>query len=111
MSTHSQIGTLEIENTLWQFLAHIHKVDLYERGEVVKEFAVKVEQVKSDRYLTERQVAQMWPGLFSRRWLQEARRLRKGPAYGVLHRKIIYRKSDIEDYIETQLVSRQPTTG
>ncbi len=111
MKKPSQIGTLEIENTLWAFLAHIHRIDLYERGPVVKEYALKVEQVRSDRYLTERQVAEIWPGPFSRRWLQEARRLRKGPAYGLLHRKIIYRKSDIEEYIETQLVSRQPTTN
>lgn len=100
------VGYPEIENKLWEFAAALSEVSVYDRAPLVKHFTLEIEQAKADRYLTEIQVATRWPTLFSRRWLQEARRKRIGPKYSVLHRKIIYRKSDIEDYIERHLRTR-----
>ena len=99
-------STLKIENVLWEFLVAINQVDMYGRGRVVADFASKMEGVKTDDYLTERQVASRWPALFTRRWLQESRRLRKGPTYGVINRRVVYRKVDIEAYIERHFVRR-----
>ena len=97
---------LEIENALWQLIADIHRVDVYSRARIVAEYATRIESIKSNRYLNEKQVAAIWPTLFSRRWLQEARRLRKGPRYYVMHRKVVYLKGDVESYIEEHLEER-----
>lgn len=99
-----------LEATLWQLIAEIHDTSRAERPQIVSQFAIRLEQVRIDRFLTEKQVVELWPNIFSCRWLQEARRKGIGPAYGVLHRKILYRRSDIETYISSHLVSRQPTT-
>ncbi len=100
------VSSLELENALWEFLAHIHKVNFKDRSTVVAEHASKIEALKSNQYLNEKQVAALWPALFSRRWLQEARRLKKGPKYYAMNRKIIYVKSDVESYIKTHLRCR-----
>ncbi len=105
----SKINNLELENALWQFIADLHKVDVFNRASIVANCAVKIENIKYNRYLNEREVAAIRPSLFSKRWLQEARRLRKGPRYYVMHRKVVYLKGDIETYIEEHLQKRGET--
>lgn len=106
MTNSRDINNLELENVLWEFLASIHQVDVFNRAPVVADCAVKIENIKCNRYLNEREVAAIWASLFSKRWLQEARRLRKGPRYYVMHRKVVYLKGDIEAYIEEHLQER-----
>jgi hypothetical protein len=98
------VGNLLVENVLWEFLAHMANISVYDRAPVVEQYAAKLEQVRADRYLSERQVVKMWPDIFTRRALQEWRRLRKGPKYFVMHRKILYLKEDIETYIESHIL-------
>lgn len=116
-TTAVPVGNIAIENLLWQMIAEVASISIYERAPVVKEYASRVEAAKADRYLTEKQVAERWPNIFSCRWLQESRRLRKPLRYFVLNRKVLYLKSDVESFIEThalprggQVVSSRPTT-
>lgn len=102
---------LRIITTLWKLYVEMEKAGPEQRSQWVSTTADDLLRQGINEYVSEAEVATLWPAFFTLRSLQKLRKHGEGPLFAVIHRKIIYRRGDVVAYLQERVKPSVPGRG